>query len=232
MVNIDFFGIISKRDQEREVIMSYNQNLVRSEEGAALLGISMNENDQDSGEIKEIDVCQSGEALINVKLVNFSKPVKAGSLIFARGTLSEAMNRTKLVVDMNQINDRWVTLDSIQMEQKTNWSELAGLAIQDLSDAKTEITQEDVRGLSFMIFKKHVRCYKIVQYELTKENKKDLASEKPNYIKGVAYEKMFEIFKVWLIKPFLFTNIIVFRMSMESSQLRETLSLQCHGKMN
>ena len=178
--------------------MSQILNVTRSRENAALLVISMNRNDQssDQDDFREIYACQSGHTLISIKLKNFSKPIETGSLIFARGSLSEAMNRTKLVVDLNQENHRWVVLDGKQLERRKDWSAINGLTIHALSDMKDGITQVDMGQLDFMQFKKHVRCFKIVHYELTKENKMNLAHDKPNYIKGDAYEKMFEIYKV------------------------------------
>ena len=178
--------------------MSQILNVTRSRENAALLVISMNRNDQssDQDDFREIYACQSGHTLISIKLKNFTKPIETGSLIFARGSLSEAMNRTKLVVDLNQENHRWVVLDGKQLERRKDWSAINGLTIHALSDMKDGITQMDMGQLDFMQFKKHVRCFKIVHYELTKENKMNLAHDKPNYIKGDAYEKMFEIYKV------------------------------------
>ena len=178
--------------------MSQILNVTRSRENAALLVISMNRNDQssDQDDFREIYACQSGHTLISIKLKNFTKPIETGTLIFARGSLSEAMNRTKLVVDLNQENHRWVVLDGKQLERRKDWSAINGLTIHALSDMKDGITQVDMGQLDFMQFKKHVRCFKIVHYELTKENKMNLAHDKPNYIKGDAYEKMFEIYKV------------------------------------
>lgn len=183
-------------------------NVMRSEASAAILAISLNSNDQDSGEMKEIEVCQGGETLISIKLKNFMNPVKSGSLIFARGSISQGMNRTKLVVDLERENDRWVVLDSNQLERKADWSDFHGLTVKSLSDAKMDLTQSDVNGLSFRDCKKHTRCYKIVQFELTKENQHDLGSYTPNYIKGEGYIKMFQIFKVLsVLKYVLLINL-------------------------
>ena len=178
--------------------MSQILNVTRSRENAAVLVISMNRHDQssDQDDFREIYACQSGHTLISIKLKNFTKPIETGSLIFARGSLSAALNRTKLVVDLNQENHRWVVLDGKQLERRKDWSAINGLTIHALSDMKVGLTQVDMGDLDFMQFKKHARCFKIVQYELTKENKMNLAHDKPNYIKGEAYEKMFEIYKV------------------------------------
>ena len=207
--------------------MSQILNVTRSRENAALLVISMNRNDQssDQDDFREIYACQSGHTLISIKLKNFSKPIETGSLIFARGSLSEAMNRTKLVVDLNQESHRWVVMDGKRFERKTEWIAMDDLTIHELSDMKNSLTQVDVGNLDLMQFKKHARCFQIVQYELTKENRINLAHEKPNYIKGEAYEKLFEIFKVSLFIQNVF--IYSFRMRMEFDQLQTKWSLRC-----
>ena len=182
-------------------------NVIGSKENAAISAIALNSNNQDNEELKEIEVCQGAETLISIKLKNFMKPVLSGSLIFARGTISEGMDRTKLVVDMHRENNRWVVLDPKQLERQTDWNGVNGLTVEALSDMKTNLTQSDVDGLNYRMFKKHARCYKIIQYELTKENKKDLESFTPNYIHGDGYEKMFQIFKVFFHFKICFTNM-------------------------
>ena len=186
--------------------MNHNLNVMRSRENAAILAILINGNDQsdDQNDLREIWACQSGQTLISIKLKNFTKPIKAGSLIYARGFLSEVMNRTKLVVDLNQENDRWVVIDGTQLERRKDWNAINGLFMQALSDMKNDLTNRDFGDLNLMQFKKQARCFKIVHYELTKENKMCLADEKPKYIKGEAYEKMFEIFKVSLSRKYSF----------------------------
>ena len=171
--------------------MTHILNMRGSKDDAAVLMISMIDVDEEQ-EIKEIYACQDSHSLINVKLKNFAKPVKAGSLIYARGSIFEAMGRTKMSIDLETESNRWIIIDANRAES----SGLIGSTLADLSDGKSDITEDDLRGLCVKQFMKHVRCYKIIRYELTKENKKDLATEMPNYIRGEAYDKLFQIFKV------------------------------------
>ena len=50
--------------------------------------------------------------------------------------------------------------------------------------------------MNYAEFKKQGRFYKIILTELERESKASLQRNVPKYIKGTAYEKMFEIFKV------------------------------------
>ena len=171
--------------------MSHISNMTRSKESTTLLIIALDNVDEDLN-VKEIYACQDGSTLISVKLTNFHRAVQAGSLIFARGSIFTAMNRTKLTVDLDREDDRWVVMNPMQIESGTF---IEG-SISNLSDNKPNLTEDDFLGLNMIKFRKEARAYKIINYELTKEDKKLLCDETPNYIKGDGYNKMFEIFKV------------------------------------
>ena len=165
--------------------------MMRSKESTALLIIALNNVDQGLN-VKEIYACQDGNTLITVKLTNFHREVQAGSFIFARGSIFTAMNRTKLTIDLDREDDRWVVMNPIQIESRT----YIGESISNLSDNKPNLTEDDFLGLNMIKFRKEARAYKIINYELTKEDKKLLCDETPSYIKGDGYNQMFEIFKV------------------------------------
>ena len=165
--------------------------MMRSKESTALLIIALNNVDQGLN-VKEIYACQDGNTLITVKLTNCHREVQAGSLIFARGSIFTAMNRTKLTIDLDREDGRWVVMNPMQIESGAYIEE----SISNLSDNKPNLTEDDFLGLNMIKFRKEARAYKIINYELTKEDKKLLCDETPNYIKGDGYNKMFEIFKV------------------------------------
>ena len=171
--------------------MSHISNMTGSEKNTALLIIALNDADKDL-DMKNFFACQDGNTLISVKLTNFDREVQAGSLIFARGSIFTAMNRTKLSVDLNRENDRWVVMNPMQLETQA----YIGESISNLSDSKPNLTANDFHELNFIKFRKEARAYKIINYELTKEDKKMLCDETPNYIKGDGYNQMFQIFKV------------------------------------
>ena len=175
--------------------MTHSLNMRGSKEDAAALMISMANINEDE-EIKEIYACQDKHSLISINLKNFAKPVKAGSLIYARGSMVEAMGRTKMSIDVETGSNRWVILEANRAESNQDLGGFINSTIADLSDDKGHITEDDLRGLCMKRFMKDVRHYKIISYELTKEDKKSLANETPNYIKGEAYDKLFQIFKV------------------------------------
>ena len=191
MVNIDFQ--IEREKIKEGVILKMNIFEIKND--TAILAVTMNCAEADD-DLKIIYACQDGNSLFDLIVSNLDKPIKAGQLIYARGTYREMMGRCKLNIDLAKAGHRWVTFNPSEIQRNSGFTYEEKMIVSELSDDKTVLEPNDLTGMDYIWFRKNGRGYKLILTVLERETRDMLLNDTPHYIKGTAFARLYDIFKV------------------------------------
>ena len=147
----------------------------------------------------EIFACQSGSTLMKIDLKNANfQAIPSQTLIFLNGELDKDLcsNESEIFhvkIDLSHEDHRFVSLkpDSIRIYPGLSVFDVLE-SLPEISDKKQFPDRTEFDNLSLTLLQKHARGVKLIHDALECG---DFGNVVPAYIKGPAYEKIFNLYK-------------------------------------
>ena len=151
---------------------------------------------------EEFLACQSGSTLITIRLKNAPfQTIPFRTLFFIQGKLVQGecfAESLTIEVDLTQDENRFVSLNPNTIRLYQGLTSVFDIldSLPDLSDKKPFPNRMEFEHLYLFMLEKHAHHLKVVRDELYCGN---FDGKTPKYIKGLAYEKLFEDWKLKML---------------------------------